>query len=391
MAWNEPGGNKEHDPWSGKNNQQTPPELEQLLKKLQANMRKLFGFKPSVRGTVSKGSAKGVGLVIGLAFALWAGFGVFIVNPAERAIVLRLGKFQAVLDSGLHWIPRFIDQYYIVNEQKIDHYDYQAQMLTKDENIVSVAVAVQYRIQNARDFLFNVDNPTQSLRQATASALRQVVGQTSLDDILTRGRDQARQDVMQRLSKILAAYKTGILITAVAMQPARAPDAVKEAFDDAIKAQEDEQRFVNEAQAYVMRVVPAAKGAQQRIAQDAAAYKEQIVLKAQGDSTRFLALLAEYAKAPEVTRQRLYLDSMENILHKTSKILLDSKANQAIYLPLDKFMPAEYSRKPSKLVDEGIELNQPEPSSSGPGKEQLGQYGYSRDSYLVRRGLNENK
>lgn len=391
MAWNEP-GNKEHDPWSGK--QQSPPELEQVLKNLQAKLRKLFGFKPTQRVNSTGGGSKAFIAVGILALIIWLGFGIFIVNPAERAIVLRLGKFHAVLDSGLHWIPVGIDRYFIVNEQKIDHYDYQAQMLTKDENIVSVAVAVQYRIQNAREFLFNVDNPIQSLRQATASALRQVVGQTTLDDILTRGREQARQEVMERLSKILAQYSTGILITAVAMQPAKAPDAVKEAFDDAIKAQEDEQRFVNEAQAYVMRVVPAAKGIEQRIGQEASAYKEKAVLRAQGDTAKFLALLAEYEKAPAITRQRLYLETMEELLAKTSKVLVDVKGNQAWYLPLDKFMqqqPPNTAKAPLIYEQADSEASFDVTSPQAVEHEQPDGYGYARSNYRGRRVANESK
>ena len=335
----------------------------------------------------------GVGFILLLVIAIWAGLGVFIVNPAERAVVLQLGKYKETLEPGIHWIPRLIQKSYIVNEQKIDNYAYQSQMLTKDENIVSVAVAVQFRIQNAKNFLFNVVNPDQSLRQATASALRQVVGQTTLDNILTKGRDQARQEVEVSLNKILTQYQTGILITAVTMQPARAPDAVKDAFDDAIKAQEDEQRFVNQAQAYTMQVEPIAKGHAQRIAQEANAYKEQIVLRAKGDTARFLALLPEYQKAPEVTKQRLYLDIMERLMRNTSKVLIDTKSNNNVfYLPLDKVMQNAFERSAKQ---EGTSANQDDlmNSVSAPidtaTSEQLNHYGYSRDSYF-RRTQNEN-
>ncbi|MDF2866987.1 MAG: hflK [Gammaproteobacteria bacterium] len=394
MAWNEPGGNKEQDPWGGKNKQQKPPELDELFKNLKAQFNKLLGGKPNKGNVVSSGNHyTGVGFILLLVIAIWAGLGVFIVNPAERAVVLQLGKYKETLEPGIHWIPRLIQKSYIVNEQKIDNYAYQSQMLTKDENIVSVAVAVQFRIQNAKNFLFNVVNPDQSLRQATASALRQVVGQTTLDNILTKGRDQARQEVEVSLNKILTQYQTGILITAVTMQPARAPDAVKDAFDDAIKAQEDEQRFVNQAQAYTMQVEPIAKGHAQRIAQEANAYKEQIVLRAKGDTARFLALLPEYQKAPEVTKQRLYLDIMERLMRNTSKVLIDTKSNNNVfYLPLDKVMQNAFERSAKQ---EGTSANQDDlmNSVSAPidtaTSEQLNHYGYSRDSYF-RRTQNEN-
>lgn len=394
MAWNEPGGNKEQDPWSGKNKQQKPPELDELFKNLKNQFNKLLGAKPDGGNVVSSGKPyTGLSFILLVIVAIWAGLGIFIVNPAERAVVLQFGKYKETLDPGIHWIPRLIQKNYIVNEQKIDNYAYQSQMLTKDENIVSVAVAVQYRIQNAKDFLFNVVNPDQSLKQATASALRQVVGQTTLDNILTKGRDQARQEVEVSLNKILTQYQTGILITAVTMQPARAPDAVKDAFDDAIKAQEDEQRFVNQAQAYAMQVEPIAKGQAQRIAQEANAYKEQVVLRAKGNTSRFLALLPEYQKAPEVTKQRLYLDIMEKLLHNTSKVLIDSKNNNNVfYLPLDKVMQNAFERSAKQ---EGISSNQDDliNAVSAPmdtvTSEQLNRYGYSRDSY-VRRSQNES-
>ena len=212
-------------------------------------------------------------------------------------------------------------------------------MLTKDENIVSVAVAVQYRISNARDFLFSATNPIESLQQATASALRQTIGHTNLDKVLTTGRDQIRQEVQTQITKILTRYNTGLLITDVAIQPAKAPDEVKEAFDDAIKAQEDEQRFENQAEAYAMQVEPIAKGQTQRLIADAKAYQQQVVLNAKADVTRFLAILPEYTKAPDVTRKRLYIESVENVLQNTSKVLIDShSSNNMFYLPLDKIV-----------------------------------------------------
>lgn len=391
MAWNEPGGNKEQDPWRGKNNQQMPPDLDEVLKNLRKRIAKLFGFtlKPAGVGAGNNQTSKIAALITLLAAVIWAAMGVFIVSPAERAVILQFGKYKEIVGPGIHWMPLLVQSRSIVNEQKIDNYSYQAQMLTKDENIVSVAVAVQYRIQDAKDYLFNVVSPTQSLRQATASALRQVVGQSTLDDILTKGRDQVRQAVEEQLNRILAQYNTGILITAVAMQPASAPDAVKDAFDDAIKAQEDEQRFVNQAQAYAMQVEPIAKGQAQRIAQEATAYKEQVVLKAKGDAARFLALLPEYQRAPEVTKQRLYIDMMEKLLSHTTKIYVDTKANNnLLYLPLDKIIP---SANKERLVTQENTLNpsdvaaQPSEAQESSTSDLLEGYGYPRGGYYGRR------
>ena len=213
-------------------------------------------------------------------------------------------------------------------------------MLTRDENIVDVAVAVQYRIKNPENYLFNVENPLISLQQATASSLRQVIGNTNLDDILTSGREKVSQDVKEQLVEILDKYQTGLEITEVALQPAKAPDAVKDAFDDAIKAQEDEQRYINQAQAYKMQVIPQANGKKQRILADARAYKEQVVLNANGETARYLALLPEYQAHPVVTRERLYLSALQNIFTNSTKIFVDQKQgnNTLMYLPIDKLL-----------------------------------------------------
>lgn len=267
---------------------------------------------------------------------IWVLSGMFVVSPAEQSVVLLFGKYQQTLDSGPHWIPRFIESQTTLNVQKISTYSYSAQMLTQDQNIVDVAVAVQYRIDNARDYLFNVVNPTESLQQATASALRQVIGNTTLDNVLTTGRAEVRDKIKVQLQNILAIYHSGIDVTDVALQPARAPEQVKDAFDDAIKAQEDEQRFTNQAQAYAMGVVPIAQGNAKRIVQEAMAYKQQIVLQAQADVSRFLAILPTYQSAPAVTRDRIYLTTMEGILARSSKVFVDTKSNNMIYLPLDK-------------------------------------------------------
>lgn len=343
MAWNEPGGNNDNkDPWTGKNKSNTPPDLEEMLKNLYKKVLAALDNKKKEDGTPPEKPIKlggvSIGLIIALLAVIWFFSGLFIVDPAEQAVILRFGKYVGTVGPGPHWIPRLIESAYKVNEQLIETYSYDAEMLTQDENIVSVAVAVQYRIANANDYLFNVVKPDLSLQQATASALRQVIGQTNLVQVLTSGRETIRQQVQQQLTNILSRYQTGLLITDVAIQPAKAPDEVKESFDDAIKAQEDEQRFENQAQSYAMQVIPIANGQAQRILANAKAYQQQIVLRAQGETSRFLALLPQFQKSPNVTKERLYLDMMQNVLSENNKVLADTNGNNMIYLPLDKLM-----------------------------------------------------
>lgn len=348
MPWSDPSNPNREPPQKSSGSQKVPPDLEEMLRKFFQQLNK--SFKKPVGNSGPANPLRHMNtaqLIAGVIFFLWLLLGIFIVDPAEEAVVLRFGQYQTTLEPGPHWIPRLIESVYIVNEQKISNYAYESQMLTKDENIVSVALAVQYRISNARDYLFNVVNPSESLQQATASALRQVIGRTTLDEVLTKGRDRIRQEVTVALNTILTKYKAGLIVTDVAMQPARAPDEVKEAFDDAIKAQEDEQRFINQAQAYAMQVVPTAKGQAQRLLADAKGYKEQIVFAAKGDTATFLALLPEYQKAPNVTRERLYLEMMESVLTATSKVLVNGGSNPLLYFPLDKaWIPSVIANRP---------------------------------------------
>lgn len=352
MAWNEPGKD------NPKNNNGTggPPELDKIFKDLTDKLSALFGKKsgtsrssqtppPSESSNNTPNSSSTattnykpyiIGGVIVL-LLIWLASGIFIVAPAEKAVVLQFGQYKKIVDSGPHWIPRFIDTETTVNVQKISNYSYSAQMLTKDQNIVDVSVAVQYRIANPKDFLFNVSNPDNSLQQATASALRQVIGSTTLDEVLTSGRAVVRQNVVKQLEQTLALYHTGIEISDVALQPAQAPEEVKSAFDDAIKAQEDEQRYQNQAETYANNVVPIAQGQAQRILQEAQAYQQQVVLQAKGEAARYTAIYQAYKLAPTVTKERLYLTTMEMVLQNSSKIFVDMKnSNNLLNLPMDK-------------------------------------------------------
>jgi modulator of FtsH protease HflK len=317
-----------------------PPNLDELFAKLVRQVKAKAPKKASVGGG-SSGDADfsllQLSLFAGLIFILWCLSGIFIVAPQERAVVLQFGKQYTVVGPGLHWLPTFIRSKTIVNVQQIYTYNYQAEMLTKDENIVDVAVSVQYRVDKAFDYLYHVINPFNSLAQATASALRQVVGHTKLDRLLTSGRILVRDQVEQQLVKTLANYRPGIDITAVNLQPAQPPKEVTAAFDDAIKAREDEQRYINQAQAYSQKVIPLARGRAARILQQSEAEKQQYIYNARGETAGFLALLPQHQRAPRVTEKRLYFAAIDHMFKNSSKVLVDAKAgNQMLYLPLDK-------------------------------------------------------
>jgi modulator of FtsH protease HflK len=394
MAWNEPGDDKKkNDPWtnSEKNTgKQSPPDLDEMLKKWQAKLSSLLGNKRQRQsgGNVAalKKNSKGANLLIVVALlvllVIWALSGIFIVEPAERAVILRFGKYIETVGPGAHWIPRIVESYEKLNVEQVRKYPYSALMLTKDENIVSVALVVQYKVSDAFNYFFQVVNPTESLQQATASALRQVIGNTTLDDILTIGREQVRQQVYEQVTAIIDSYKAGIFVTDVAMQPASAPEEVKDAFDDAIKAQEDEQRFINQAQAYAMSVVPKAQGQAKRLEQEAIAYQQQVVLDAEGSTARYLAILPEYLKAPNVTRERMYIDTIEQVLSNTSKVYIDAQAgNNLLYLPIDKIL-AEQAKSGAKKITLPNSLSQANHSLPMRSRsESSNDYGYGNKDY----------
>ncbi len=369
MAWNEPGDNQEDkkkDPWgeSSKKNSK-PKDLDDALNQLQKKFSGMMRKKSSQEGGSNFfGGFIGIGIIIIALLIIWFVTGFFVTQPPEKAVVLRFGKYTETLGPGLHWIPRFIDSEQRVNVQKISHYTYPASdnalMLTKDQNIVAISINVQYKIQNPRNFLFNVVNPIDSMQQATAGALRQVVGNMNLSEILTTGREALRQRVQTVLKQTLQKYNSGIEVVNVLLQAAQPPEAVKAAFDDAVKAQEDEKRYINQAQAYVMKVVPIAKGQAKRIIEVAKAYQKQIVFAAQANVSPFLAILPEYQKAPEVTRERMYLDMMQNVLNKSSKILVDSAGgtNNLLYLPLEKLLSQNTKSSTAAGSDEKVENHQ---------------------------------
>ncbi len=360
------GSNGEKNPW-GKGQQDGPPDLIEVIKKFFAGSK---SQKPGEEPPKQVEHVwRYVGWGVGLLAVLWLIAGFFIVSPPEQAVVLRFGKYVETLNPGPHWVPRMIESKEVINVQQVNNFPFQAEMLTKDENIVLVSLAVQYRIADPRNYLFNVVGPVITLHQATSSALRQVVGQMTLNSILTKGRQQLRDEVATQLNKIMALYKTGIEVTDVTLQPAKPPEAVTAAFDDAIKAREDEQRYINQAQAYTRKVINKAQGKVARLTQSARAYEKEVVLAAQGSTARYKAVLQPYESAPEVTRERMYLDTVANVLTHTTNVIVDSAGNNILYLPLDQILKRQMGRLPNSTLQRSnrtpaVKAQLPEPSGT---------------------------
>jgi membrane protease subunit HflK len=361
MAWNEPGGNdnKPRDPWGGGN--QGPPDLDEALRKLREKFGGLFGGGSGGSGGGSPVAFSGGLLVVLLLVAaiVWALMGLYVVDQQERGVVLRFGKFYETVQPGLQWNPPLVDEVTLVNVTRVNNTTHREQMLTEDENIVEVNLSVQYLIYNAEDYVLKVRNPQRSLMHATESALRHVVGGSSMDYVLTDGRMQLGVDVQERLQDLLDNYQTGIQVSKVNIDDAKPPAEVQEAFDDVIKAREDEERVKNEAQAYANGMIPEARGQAQRQIEEANAYKEQVIAEAQGEAARFTKLLAEYRKAPEVTRQRLYLDAVQKVFSNSTKIMVDVEGgNNMMYLPLDRLVKEgqQASLRPDVSSDDIREL-----------------------------------
>ncbi|KKO44504.1 membrane protease HflK [Arsukibacterium ikkense] len=337
MAWNEPGNNgKNNDPWKQGGRDQGPPDLDEVFR----NFGKKFG---GIFGGGNKSSGNGASaafiLILVIAAVVWGISGFYTIKDAERGVILRFGQYHTEVGAGIHWKPTFVDTVTPVNVQEVKSLRADGFMLTQDQNLVRVTFEVQYRIFNARDYLFSVVNADRSLGEATDAALRFVIGHSIMDDVLTRGREVVRQNTRQELEGIIEPYNMGITLVDVNFRDARPPEEVRDAFDDAIKAQEDQERFVQEATAYAREIEPRARGQVNRVMQEAEAYKQQIVLKAQGEVARFERLLPEYLAAPKVTRDRLYLETMEYVYSNTSKVLVDVKnSNNIMYLPLDQLM-----------------------------------------------------
>ncbi|MDT8397125.1 MAG: FtsH protease activity modulator HflK [Pseudomonadales bacterium] len=363
MAWNEPDNDdRKNDAW-GNNSRgsknQGPPDIDELLGSLLKKFSKGFGGSKGNRdgsGSASGGDGLSGGLIIGvlvIAAIIWAASGFYTVDEQERGVVLRFGRaLDELVPPGLHWNPPLVDEVNKINVTRVYDKSFSNTMLTEDDNIVDVTMSVQYVITDPRKFFLEVRDPESSLEQAAESALRHVVGSSVMTNVLTVSRAQIAQEVRDRLQSYLDNYGTGITISQVNVNRSQPPEQVRAAFDDVIKADEDNRSLQNEARAYASQIVPEARGAALRQIQEANAYKEQVIAQAQGEAARFESLLTEYRKSPEVTRQRLYLDTLQSVMSSSSKVMIDVEgSNNMMYLPLDKLM----ERRPAPDVSGRIE------------------------------------
>lgn len=368
MAWNEPGNNgQDRDPWgSGKqpdNNsggnkgrKQGPPDLDELFRKLIKKFNTLLGGNGSnsrrPNETKRNGFPSGlpvpnakrlISIVLALIVLGWLFSGFFTIREGERGVVTRFGKFDHLVEPGLNWKPTFIDRIIPVNVESVRELAASGLMLTADENVVRVEINVQYRVSNPENYLFAVAEPDDGLRQATDSALRGVIGKYPMNTILTEGRTIIRNDTRRELENTIASYKMGLTVLDVNFQAARPPDEVKAAFDDAIAARENKKQYILEAEAYASEAQPKANGEAQKILEQARAYKAQTVLEAQGEVDSFSRILKEYNASPQITRERLYIESMEKLLSHSRKVLINDKGNNLMVLPLDQLLKGKAS------------------------------------------------
>lgn len=370
MAWNEPGGSGGKDPWGGRNNEQGPPDLDEVVKKLQDKFNGLFGGGGKRGGgssTVSGAGmgAGGMGLIVVLLVVVWGISGFYTIQEGVRGVVIQFGAYKETTMPGLHWYPRFIQSVEQVNVDNVRSIELgfrndESLMLTQDENIIDIKFAVQYQVKDARDYLFNVREPDETLRQAMETSVREIVGKSEMDFIITGGRADVVDRAQALMQAILDQYQAGLVISSLNMQDAQAPQQVQGAFADAVKAREDEVRFKNEAEAYSNDVLPKARGQAARLLEEANAYKEQVIAEAEGETKRFLSVLEQYKKAPSVTRKRLYLDTIESVLSQSSKVVVDTKGNNnLLYLPLDKLMQRD-PEAAARLSKPGSSYQQPQ-------------------------------
>lgn len=404
MPWNQPGSGNEKDPWGQNRGNQGPPDLDELVRNFQNKLAAIFGGKsrgngsgdgPSGGGGGNFAASRGVVVLVGVALiVVWIATGFYTVDQGENGVELRFGEYTETTTAGLHWhFPVPLEIVEIVNVQKVNTVEVgyrarngqkslfgkEALMLTQDENIIDIQFAVQFDIKDPTDLIFQVSDPTDLVvRQATESAVREIVGNNSMDFAITEGRAEIAQATRELVQQILDRYQTGINIRTVEMQNAQPPAQVKPAFDDAVKAREDEERLKNEAEAYANDILPRAEGLAARVLQEAEGYQAATIAKATGETSRFTQVLAEYQKAPGVTRDRLYLESLEEVLSKANKVMIDQKGgNNILYLPLD------------QMIRQGRGGSQIRAPAGSPAVSDTGSDDASRSSRTSRSGRSE--
>lgn len=353
MAWNEPEDNNgkksnNDDPWNtqrpgGGGNDKGPPDLDEIIASLSKRFSGIFGGKRSGGGSDGGGNSVSGGLVLGvitIMAILWVGMGFYTVDEQERGVVLRFGRaLDGVVLPGLHWNPWLVDEVTKINVTRVYDESFSNSMLTEDDNIVDVSMTVQYQVTDARANFLYVRDPELSLELAAESAIRHEIGSSEMEAATTSARVQIAQDVRTRLQSYMDLYQTGITISEVNLDQAQQPTPVRAAYDDVIKAGVDQVAFQNEANAYANQVIPEARGLARRVVEEANAYRDQVIARAEGEAQRFTQLLTEYERSPEVTRERLYLETMQEVLGNTSKVLIAVEGgNNMMYLPLDQML-----------------------------------------------------
>jgi len=367
MGWNEPpDGNKDKDPWGNRGNNDGPPDLNEIIEKMQKGLGGMFGSKRPSR-IDNNNSAFPIFMVIILLIA-WLIYDVtYFIDEQERGAVLRFGAHVDTLEPGINFrLPRPVETVIVANVGRVQRLTHRATMLTQDENIVDLEVAVKWKIkEDPSDFLFNVNMPVATLQQVTESVVREVIGKSKLDYVLTEGRAEIADKQRKLMTQVLdEQYKAGIYVESVEMLSVKPPEQVKAAFDDAIKAREDEQRYVNEAKAYQNEVIPVARGGAARLREESNGYKARVISKAEGEASRFEQLLAEYQRAPEVTRERLYLDAIESVFSNSNKVFIDNdNGNSLMYLPIDKLIEQRKNNNSNSSATNFNDLSSAIPSS----------------------------
>ena len=384
MAWNEPGGgnNRPNDPWGnngGNRNggNQGPPDLDEILSKFFERINKLFGGSGSGGSGSGQGPDKAVlGLVAIVAAIVYIVWSFTIIQEGERGVIQTFGEHTNTVGPGpiFTWKPfQTIRRVNVDNVNSIDSGRYtknQREMLTKDENIVIVRYSVQYKINNAENFLFNLADPVETLYQVAESSVREVIGQNDMDQITTQQREKVVVKARQRTQDIMDSYQAGIEITNFNFSDAKYPEAVQSAIDDVTRAREDHERYINEAQAYSNQIIPEARGERVQMVERAKAYKARVVESAEGEAERFLSLYNEYRKAPQVTRDRLYIDAVESVMSSTHKVMVDTEGgNNMLYLPLDKILEKQrHSQATGSAANSNSATNNSSSSNGGGNK-----------------------
>ena len=386
--------------WGRRGGNQGPPDLDELMRNFNQKIASLFGRKGGGNSNQSGGPGLaqfggGAGILIGLIVLVWLASGFYIVDASQRGIVLRFGKYVEETQPGPRWhFPYPIESAEVVSVSQVRTLEIgyrndvknkvlkESLMLTDDENIIDIQFAVQYVVKDPKDYLFNNRSPDESVLQAAETAIREIVGKNTMDFMLYEGREVVTDRAQKLMQEILDRYKTGINISKVTRQNAQPPEQVQAAFADAVKAGQDRERQKNEGQAYANDVIPRARGAASRLIQEADGYKQRVIERAEGDASRFRQVVTEYNKAPGVTRDRLYIEAMQEIMSNTSKVLIDQKGNgnNLLYLPLDKIMQMAAPNNSTSAPADAMS----KPADSSPGSEQLPSASRSRDALRSR-------